>query len=110
MNEIATPSHCIFIRQMVAAPVGVKIPERIRKGRKQTHTWNVAQWINEFIRTPANSHHVTDKLVPASVFGLAIDQLPAYCNELLKNAAAQTETYRRRGKVHFRRQKQNQCV
>lgn len=110
MNEIATPSRCIFIRQMIAAPVGVKIPERFRKGRKQTHTWNVTQWINEFIRTPANSHHVTDKLIPESVFGLAIDELPSYCDDLLKKAVAQTTQYKRRGKLHIRKQKATQGV
>lgn len=110
MIEDVAPSRFVFIRQMVAAPVGVKIPERFRKGSKQTHTWNVAQWINEFIRTPANSHHVTDKLVPESVFGLAIADLPAYCDELLKKAAAQTVEYRRRGKVHLRKQKATQPI
>jgi hypothetical protein len=110
MNEIATPPRCSFIRQMTAAPVGVKIPELFRKGRKQTHTWNVAQWINEFIRTPANSHHVTDKLVPESAFGLAIDKLPAYCDDLLRKAAAQTTEYHRRGKMHVRKQKVSQPV
>ena len=110
MNEIAIPPRCIFIRQMTAATVGVKIPARVRKGRAETHTWNVAQWINELIRVPANSHHVTNKLVPESIFGLGIDELPAYCEELLKKAAAQTETYRRRGKTHVRKQKATQPI
>lgn len=110
MNEVIKLSRCIFIRQMVAAPVGVKIPARFRKGSKQTHSWNVAEWINEFIRKPANSHHVTDKLMPESVFGLAIGELPAYCDDLLKKAAAQTTEYRRRGKVHVRKQKLTQPV
>lgn len=110
MIEAIEPSRCIFIRQMVAAPVGVKIPARFRKGSKQTQTWNVAQWINEFIRTPANSHHVTDKLIPESVFGLAIAELPAYCDDLLKKAAAQFIEYGRRGKVHVRKQKVTQPV
>lgn len=110
MNEIAIPPRCVFIRQMIAAPVGVKIPARFRKGRAETHTWNVAQWINELIRVPANSHHVTNKLVPESIFGLEIDELPAYCEELLKKAAAQTETYRRRGKTHVRKQKATQPI
>ena len=110
MIEATAPSRFVFIRQMVASPVGVKIPERFRKGSKQTHTWNVAQWINEFIRTPANSHHVTDKLIPESVLGLAIAELPAYCDDLLKKAAAQTVEYRRRGKVHFRKQKATQPI
>jgi hypothetical protein len=110
MSEADTTSRCIFIRQMVAAPVGVKIPERFRRGRKETHTWSVEDWISELLRVPANSHHVAAPLVPVSVFGLGIDELPAYCKALLKNAAAQTETYRRRGKVHIRRQRQNQCV
>jgi hypothetical protein len=110
MIEAATPSRFVFIRHMVAAPVGVKIPERFRRGSKQTHTWNVAQWINEFIRTPANSHHVTDKLIPDSVLGLAIAELPAYCDDLLKKAAAQTTEYHRRGKVHVRKQKSTQPI
>lgn len=110
MNEIAKPSRCIFIRQMTAGPVGVKLPARVRKGRKETHTWNVAQWINEFIRVPANSHHVAAPLVPVSVFGLGIDELPAHCENLLKKAAAQTESYRRRGKGHVRVQKKTQPI
>lgn len=110
MTEAVAPSRFVFIRQMLAAPVGVKIPARFRKGSKQTHMWNVAQWINEFVRTPANSHHVTDKLIPESVFGLTIAELPAYCDELLKKTAAQTVEYRRRGKVHVRKQKKTQPV
>lgn len=110
MIEIAAPSRCIFIRQAVAAPVGAKIPERLRQGRKETHTWSVRDCLNEIVRVPANSPHVTAPLVPVSVFGLSVDELPAYCETLLKNAAAQTETYRRRGKVHTRRQRQTQCV
>ena len=110
MNEAVEPIRFIFLRQMISAPVGVKIPERFRKGRKQTHTWSVAQWINEFIRTPANSHHVTDKLVPESAFGLAIDELPSYCDNLLKKAAAQTTQYQRRSKLHIRKQKETQGV
>jgi len=108
MNEIAEPSRCIFIRQMTAAPVGVKLPKRVRKGPKDTHTWNVDQWINELIRVPENSHHVAAPLVPVSVFGLGIDELPAFCENLLKKAAAQTESYRRRGKSHVRVQKKTQ--
>jgi hypothetical protein len=110
MNEIATPSRCIFIRQMTAAPVGVKLPTRVRKGPKDTHTWNVDQWINELIRVPENSHHVAAPLVPVSVFGLGIDELPSFCENLLKKAAAQTESYRRRGKSHVRVQKKTQPI
>jgi hypothetical protein len=110
MIDAAAPSRFVFIRQMLAAPVGVKIPARFRKGSKQTHAWNAAQWINEFIRTPANSHHVTVKLIPESVFGFAIAELPAYCDDLLKKAAAQTTEYQRRGKEHVRKQKVSQPI
>jgi hypothetical protein len=110
MIEVAKPSRFVFIRQMVAAPVGVKIPARFRKRKKQTHVWNVAEWINEFIRTPANSRHVTDKLVPESVFGLSITEMTAYCDDLLKKAATQTTEYQRRGKAHVRKQKLTQPV
>ena len=110
MNKTAKPPRYAFIRQMTAAPVGLKLPAHVRKGRAETHTWNVAQWINELIRVPANSHHVTNKLVPESIFGLGIDDLPAYCEELLKKAAAQTEIYRRRGKTHVRKQKATQPI
>ena len=110
MNKSAKPPRYTFIRQMTAAPVGVKLPAQVRKCRAETHTWNVAQWINELIRVPANSHHVTNKLVPESIFGLGIDELPAYCEELLKKAAAQPETYRRRGKTHVRKQKITQPI
>ncbi len=110
MTDHVAATRFVFIRQMLAAPVGVKIPERFRKGSKQTHAWNVTQWINEFIRTPANSRHVTDKLTPESVFGLAIAELPAYGDDLLKKAAAQTTEYQRRGKVHVRKQKVSQPI
>ena len=110
MIEFVAPSRFVFIRQMVAAPVRVKIPIRLRKGGKRTHTWSVADWINEFIRVPLNSHHVPAPLIPGWVFGIGIDDLQAYCKDLLSKAAAQTEVYVRRGKTHIRRQKKTQPV
>jgi hypothetical protein len=98
-------------RNRHSAPAHVLARSRLRnKPSNPKMGWDADQIVNVIVLAPENSHHVTDKLIPESVSGLAIAELPAYCDDLLKKVAAQTTEYHRRGKVHVRKQKVSQPV
>ena len=74
------------------------------KASNPKKSWDVDHIVNEILRVLENSHHVVDKKPPVSVWGVEVEGLRPYVNELKAAAGARTESYVVRGKTRQRRQ------
>lgn len=91
-----------FYSEQVFAITPALIPARLRQSSGRSITWSVDQVISELTRTPDNSRHVDAPKCPESIYGYDTNRLREYIDTLKALAAAQTETYFRRGRSHTR--------
>lgn len=74
------------------------------KASNPKKSWDVDHIVAEILRALENCHHVVDKKPPVSVWGVEVEGLRRYVNELKAAAGARTESYVVRGKTRQRRQ------
>jgi hypothetical protein len=93
----------IFYHENTYSIKRMKLPVNVHRPGTFPQTRNIDDVINEILRVPENCHHVLEKHPPISGYGIGVDELDGFVQELKRLANLKTEPYFRKGVTRHRK-------